>query len=262
MTSDVPQHGDLDDHHIVPASWGKKNGKSTLIHTILNRTPLTADTNRKVIGDRLPNQYLPELIQENGETTVRGILESHLISPQAQEILLRDPFNEEDFEQFISERQKTIQGAIEDLLIKERLDLSPQLRELDEKIEIIELALRICVEQTMTAADCELPSHVMQKVLERITRSAKKDASFDSEFYDTLKGKLEFFDLREIQDTITNKALWVSFEARFKNKDKLASKFGQLAELRNGIRHSRTTDEVTKKEGEAAILWFTKVLEV
>ena len=26
------------------------------------------------------------------------------------------------------------------------------------------------------------------------------------------------------------------------------------------IRHSRTVDEVTRKEGEAAILWFEKVL--
>ena len=34
----------------------------------------------------------------------------------------------------------------------------------------------------------------------------------------------------------------------------------QLAELRNGIRHSRTVDEVTRKEGEAAILWFKQVL--
>ena len=38
------------------------------------------------------------------------------------------------------------------------------------------------------------------------------------------------------------------------------AKFGQLADLRNGIRHSRTVDEVTKKEGEAAILWFRQVL--
>ena len=34
----------------------------------------------------------------------------------------------------------------------------------------------------------------------------------------------------------------------------------QLAELRNSIRHSRSVDEITEKEGEAAILWFKKVL--
>lgn len=37
-------------------------------------------------------------------------------------------------------------------------------------------------------------------------------------------------------------------------------KFNQLAELRNGIRDSRTVDEVTRKEGEAATLWFEQCL--
>ena len=46
----------------------------------------------------------------------------------------------------------------------------------------------------------------------------------------------------------------------FTNKETVNAKFGQLAELRNGIRHSRTVDEITRKEGEAAILWFKQVL--
>lgn len=67
MTGDVPQHGDLDDHHIVPDCWGKENLQGNIIGSILNRTPLTADTNRHVIGKHLPNEYLPELIKQNGE---------------------------------------------------------------------------------------------------------------------------------------------------------------------------------------------------
>ena len=67
MAGTVPQHDDLDDHHIVPVSWGAKHLKAGMVHTILNRTPLTAETNRHVICDRLPNAYLPELIANNGE---------------------------------------------------------------------------------------------------------------------------------------------------------------------------------------------------
>ena len=62
--------------------------------------------------------------------------------------------------------------------------------------------------------------------------------------------------LRELQDTILSKNLWRGFEKRFWNKEMLSAKFGQLAELRNGIRHSRSVDEVTRKEGEVTILWF------
>jgi hypothetical protein len=50
------------------------------------------------------------------------------------------------------------------------------------------------------------------------------------------------------------------FQARFANKEVLAKRFDQLAELRNGIRHSRIVDEVTRKEGEAAVLWFEQVV--
>src|ERR1700674_947466 len=88
MTGNVP-FGELDDHHIIPASKAPELGTGSLIHSILNRTPLTADTNRNAIRDRLPNEYLPELIQRNGEGTVRAVLESHLISAEALLILLR-----------------------------------------------------------------------------------------------------------------------------------------------------------------------------
>jgi hypothetical protein len=260
MTGDIPQHGDLDDHHIVPASWCRDNIKSGLGNSILNRTPLTADTNRNVIKDRLPNQYLPDLIALSGEATVRGILESHFISPAAFNILLKNTFGPDDFEAFIAERQRTLQVAIENLLIKERLDLSPQLRDLDVGTENVELAVRRVIDVTVGGDLSKIPSHVLQKVDERIARATKKNASLDAEGFQKLAGKLEYFDLRELQDAIVGKTTWPLFESRFGTKESLAAKFDQLAELRNGIRHSRTVSEIVRKEGEAAILWFNQVL--
>jgi hypothetical protein len=260
MTGDVPQHGDLDDHHIVPDSWGKKYIKGSLIHSILNRTPLTADTNRHVIGSRLPNAYLPELMRQSGESTVRAILESHFISPSAFDILTRHPFDLNDFEAFIAERQRTIQDAIEQLLIKERLDLPPQLREMDAAIEGIELALRTAIVAGLDKDVAKVPDHIRIKVDDRISRAARKNAALDVERLQGLTGKLEYFDLRELQDTLASKALWPLFERRFINKEGLATKFDQLAELRNSIRHSRAVSEIVRKEGEAAILWFNEVL--
>lgn len=260
ITGDVPLHGDLDDHHIVPASWGKAHLKGNLISSILNRTPLTTDTNRRVINDRLPNSYLPELIEQNGEHTVHRILESHFISPAALAILLRDPFTPDDFEAFISERQRTIQDAIENLLIKERLDLDPQLREIDGQVEAVELRLRALVRDRLGVGSLQLPSHIVQKVSERVSRALKKNAAMDAEYYATADGMLEYFDLREVQDTIVAKPLWPFFAPTFANKESLAIKFDQLAELRNGIRHSRTVSPIVRKEGEASLLWFDEVL--
>ena len=255
ITGNVPQHDDLDDHHIVPKSWGKENNLVGDIDTVLNRTPLTADTNRNVIGDRLPNEYIPELITESGETSVRATLESHFISPAAFEILLRKPFTEDDFRAFVAERQRTLQYAIEDLLVKERLDLPPQLRELDARIEAVELALRSRINTALEGDSKQLPSHVQQRIEERWQTAFKKNSALDTEHY----MMLEYADLRELKDTIMNKALWVRFKDCFLNKESLEKRFGQLAELRNSIRHSRSVDEITCKEGEAAILWFEKV---
>ncbi len=260
MTGTVPQYGDLDDHHIVPKRWGRDHDLAAEVDTILNRTPLTADTNRRVISDRLPNEYLPELILKNGESTVRATLESHFISPAAFDILLRDPFTPEDLEDFLSERQRTIQDAIEGLLIKERLDLSPRLQELDADLEQVELAIRSSVAEAVQAGVAVLPPHVVGKLNDRIRAAAQRNAAIDQAYYARPEGMLEFADLRDLEDTIKNRDQWPVFAQTYGSKETLATRFSQLAELRNGIRHSRAVDEVTRKDGEAAILWFRKVL--
>lgn len=260
MTGNVPQHGDLDDHHIVPKDWGLKENVGPHIDSILNRTPLTAETNRRVLRNRLPNEYLPELITDIGEERAWATLETHLISRAAFDILMRVPFTPDDLEAFVAERQKTIQDAIEDLLVKERLDLPPRLRELDADIESVELTLRQVIAQTLAASTEELPQHVLQRADERIQSAARRNSALDAAYYETLAGKLEYCDLRELEETISNKSLWRLFERRFGTKEVLATRFSQLAGLRNAIRHSRSVDEVTRKDGEAALLWFRQVL--
>ena len=252
----VPQYGDLDDHHIVPKSWANGRNLDTSIDTILNRTPLTAETNRNVINDQLPNKYLPKLIAASGEATVRATLETHFISPAAFTILLRNPFEAADFDAFVAERQRTFWEAIEHLLVKDRLDLSPPLRELDARIEAIELALRALICNALAGDPAQLPPHVRTRVEDRVQAALRKNPGRDAHHYETLDRKLEYADLRELQDTLTNKALRPQFDERFANKELLVKRFDQLGELRNGIRHSRQVDDVTRKDGEAAVLWF------
>ncbi len=257
----IPAHDALDDHHIVPASWdqaGTLGGNA--IHSILNRTPLTSDTNRKVIGNRLPNAYLPVLIAQNGERSVRAMLETHFVSPAAFDILLRDPFTATDYEQFLTERQRTILDAIEDLLIKERINLPPNLRALDAEVEAVELRVRRMIDEALGGDASLLPPHVSQKVSERIQAALRKNPALDDRRLALLEGKLEYCDLRELQDVIMGKPTWPRFEPRFVSKETLGTRFNQLAELRNGLRHSRTVDEITRKDGEAAILWFNQLL--
>lgn len=262
MTGTVPLHGDLDDHHIVPKNWGKERTLDTSIDSVLNRTPLTAESNRGVINDRLPNKYLPRLVEKNGESVVRETLESHLISPQAYGILSRNPFTPSDYEAFITERQRTILEAIEDLLVKERLDLSQRLRDLDAQVEEVELDLRRLIAGSLDDDVTKLPSHVRQKINGRIQAAFKRNLAIDVERYQTrLASNLEYADLRELQETMTNRGLYSIFRELCPNKTILDKYFDQLAELRNGIRHSRRVDDVTRMDGEAALLWFRRVVD-
>ncbi len=260
ITGNVPQHGDLDDHHIVPKSWECASTLSTSIDTILNRSPLSGETNREIIGSRLPNQYLPELAAKNGE--LMGILESHFISSRAYEILLRDPFTPNDFEDFVTERRASFLEGIQDLLIKQRLDLSPQLRELDADVEEVELNLRHIISERMSNSANGLPEHIRQRIDERLQAAARSNPALDLDYYQTLIGKLEYGDLRELKDIIMNKNLWTLFRDIFPNKELLETRFRQIADLRNSIRHSRTVDDIMRKEGEASILWFRQIIAI
>ena len=261
-TGASPMHDDLDDHHIVPKRWGKGQALSTPVDSILNRTPLSTDTARRVIGSRLPNTYLPALIDANDEVTVRAVLESHLISPAALDILLRDPFTPDDYEAFVAERLRTMLEAIEDLLIKERLDLSPRLRDLDAQVERIEVTLRSRIAHALGDDPALIPQHVRDRIDPRVAAALKKNPAMDPERYAVLPHRLEYADLRELEDILKNRGLRPRFEGLFSNKEALVKYFDQLADLRNAIRHSRTADELTRKQGEASILWFRETLGV
>jgi type I restriction enzyme R subunit len=132
---------------------------------------------------------------------------------------------------------------------------------LGASVEGVELRLRDLIEATLAGDAARLPARVREKSAERIESALKRQPGLDQAHYRTLAGLLEYSDLRELQDIVSNKALWPTFEPIFVNREMLARRFDQLAELRNAIRHSRTIGEVTLKDGEAAVSWFGGTLD-
>lgn len=130
----------------------------------------------------------------------------------------------------------------------------------DRRVHGVERQLRSLIDVLLENNVQLMPPHILKKINSRLAAEAK-NAAFDHANYANLVGKLEFCDLRDLQETILNKSLWPRFKSLFVNQDALLKKFDQLCNARNPIRHSRTLDEITEKEGEAAILWFEKVLQ-
>ena len=260
VSGTVPEASEIDDHHIVPASWGRANGLEGTIDAVLNRAPLSSETNRHWINDKLPNEYLPMLISNSGEDAVRANLETHFISPRAFDILIRDPFGKSDFEAFLAERKRTIMEAIENLLVKDRLDLSPSLRELDRDIEETELRLRDLVAARVDTHGLAFPEHIAIKVRERIQKDRRKGLIDGSEADESTSLRMQYLDLRELEGLMVAKTAWSTFEGVFGSKEQLAARFAQLAELRNAIRHSRSVSLIAQRDGEAALIWFRQCL--
>ena len=101
----------VDIHHIFPRAWCKKAGRDWKVYdSIVNKTPLSYRTNRRIGGDA-PSEYLARL--ERGSKnhtpvpagTLDRHLETHLIDPE----LLRA----DNFEQFMEDRKERLLTLIE-----------------------------------------------------------------------------------------------------------------------------------------------------
>jgi len=94
----------LDDHHIFPKGCGLSLHDE---NSILNRTLINSDTNRRKIHKRRPSVYVKEMIKDLGKGRVREILRSHLIDEEGMEALLRD-----DYDAFLECRERVIKEEL------------------------------------------------------------------------------------------------------------------------------------------------------
>lgn len=113
ITNEPPEYGTLDDHHIFPKSRKEEYGESTSINSILNRTLIASDTNRRFIRNRNPSDYLRDIMKTQGidESALKKRLKTHLISSDAFDCLLRD-----DFDGFVNARKNSIKDACRKML--------------------------------------------------------------------------------------------------------------------------------------------------
>ena len=97
----------IDIHHIFPKAWCEGQGiKSDAYNSIINKTALSASTNRQ-IGDMAPSKYLLKIQRETDidSSGMDKILDAHLICPNT----LRD----DNFMGFFEARKEALLNTIE-----------------------------------------------------------------------------------------------------------------------------------------------------
>jgi hypothetical protein len=90
----------IDIHHAFPVDWCEKQGIPPAIYnSIVNKTPMSAETNRAILRGDAPSVYLKRIEDRTGLTSdaLDAILRTHLIDPA----LLRA----DDFDAFFEDRK-------------------------------------------------------------------------------------------------------------------------------------------------------------
>lgn len=256
LSQDVIETGKIDDHHVFPRGYLKDVGRAGEVDSVLNHCLIDRQTNGH-IGKRPPSAYLAEIRAVLG-SDLDAVLRSHGLPTGEQSALAKD-----DLDGFQSWRQDHLAGKLAGFCgrLGNGREIDPYRARLDARVESVELGLRELLHTRLEGDIALLPAHVAQKVADRVSGARRKLPEGSAEHLSGLAGQLEFFDLRELQDVIMAKTTWPRFEPVFRTKDALAVRFGQLAELRNAIRHSRSMSDVTVKDGEAALLWFDERLD-
>jgi hypothetical protein len=102
----------IDIHHIFPKAWcemkvgGKPRIDSRRMDCIVNKTPLSAHTNRK-IGGRAPSTYLKTIMRDGGppEPKLDAYLRSHRVEP--------DHLRTDDFNAFFEARRSALLALVQ-----------------------------------------------------------------------------------------------------------------------------------------------------
>ena len=101
----------IDIHHVFPQGWCRENGiESTRCDSIINKTPLTARTNRS-IGGPAPSEYLERIQIQVPHDRLDGYLRTHLIDPTH--------LRTNDFDGFFAARQSALLRIIREVMGKQ-----------------------------------------------------------------------------------------------------------------------------------------------
>jgi len=258
----VGYNNKLERHHIFPKAflYKKLNSNNSIhkamVNEIANIALITQQSNIAIL-DKDPAEYLPN---------IDAAQRRKQFVPTDESL-----YTVENYDKFLALRRKKISEGINNFLQNFNNETSkggiPQdLEYFDKEVETIEMTIRNVLSQKLEQA-CELDAfqefvldHIKVKILGRIKGWLDKNPGEDKLQFQSLRRKLDFFDLQEYKDIIVSKAGYPIFEEMFGSKSTLEIRFNQLAELRNSIRHSRDITDATMKDGEAAIAWFGAIL--
>ena len=127
----------VDIHHVFPQDWCKKRGiEPARCDSIVNKTPLTASTNRS-IGKKAPSEYLQHIVEENSE---RGVVAAKDMLEASVQSHMIDPGHlwSDDFDGYFDARHEALLATIGAVMGKPVSDGVEEPEEPPEEYELVQ----------------------------------------------------------------------------------------------------------------------------
>ncbi len=244
-------------HHIFPKKYLLEinNEFVGLRDSIVNIVLAPAVLNREM-GHRAPSDYLSDYAKENSE--INETLKSHFITDQETYGLI-----DNNFDTFLNRRAEAIENKFRELgglttKTERQLEEEP-----NRPVDFIENKFREIIDKQLIDEipnywQDVVPSDIRSVVVKKIEHEKKKHPYLRDVDYSN-EEKLAFLDIMDYFKIILSN--WTYFSEIFGSKSELEKHFSSLKEYRNCLKHNRKMDEITKKNGEAAVLWFERIIE-
>lgn len=206
----------------------------------------------------------------------------NVIKPKLQNLTKEDilNFKKGSSERWFSENTKKICGWIKDKIP----EFSPEILNDEESeqrsglitnpnqiIDKVEDEIRNKIHSTLLekyginyweqAIPEDIRTIVGKKIKDEIFKYPMKS---ESDYLDGEK-RIQFCEINDYSKIIISTQNWKFFERLFKSKDSVDTRFKNLNEFRKRIKHGRkdeNIDSIIRKDGEASIDWFSKVLSI
>ncbi len=244
-------------HHIFPQAYLRKTypEQKDYFDSIVNIMLIPAITNLEIL-DKEPSQYFVALKEANNN--LDEILRHHYIHNLDDSGIF-----ENDFMKFLSYRAEILVEAF-----RVKTGISSELQthfaiNPSKPLDILETRIRSFIHENLKkqTEDSYWEDRIPTDIREMVNRKIKdviKRHPYGLEEYDRDDVKIQFLDVMDYSKILISN--WDVFGTLLGSKQEAEKHFIALKHYRNAIKHGRSINEIDRRTGEAAVLWFESVL--
>ena len=268
FTGDTIELHQLDDHHIFPVSFfDSSTVPDKLRNSILNRTLISRDTNRRVIRAKKPSVYLAEMESRLGKEKARSILATHFIGDATIQAMRDD-----DYPRFLVERQRVLRTEISQRCVYSPLgaiiesDENIDPGDEEERLDRLEESLRDVIDETLYELAGEkywkqiVPPNTRAAVSTRMDEQAELHPRARGHQDVTHRTRLNYCDFSDYQQIVSQTTTWSAFETIFRRRSEFERHITSVRRFRNALKHVRDIEPVEQLAGHAGVLWLEKAI--